>query len=145
MKKFILLFALSIAIFSSFAQTNKPILTSNYIYEYTGDATKDTVGGTVTTWNKPITFGVPTANYYNFKVKLTETATFAGTVKLQGKIHDNDAYTDITTVTYTGAGADTTIVFSQPTTKQMYRTYNVLVTRTSGTGKLTYIYSSIKY
>ena len=146
MKKILLfLFALIGIIAISNAQTNKPITTSNYIIpSYVGN-TADTVGGTLTTWYKPISFNVPTANYYNFKVKVTETTAFTCTIALQGKINDSDAYTTITTYTYGGAGTDTTVVFNQPTTKQLYRTYKVLVTRTGGVGKITSLDAVIKY
>lgn len=129
---------------TTIAQTNKVISTDKYIVEYNGVATSDTVGGTVTTWNKPILLDSYNKVFYNFKVKVSETASFACTVKLQGKVFSDDSYTDITTKTYTGIGTDTTVTFIQDTSASKYRYFNVLITRTAGTGKLTYIKSSFK-
>lgn len=137
MKKFIVLFALLIGFVSVNAQTATLISRVNNYFEWTGSAAHDTVGGTVTTWSKPILLGGDQVVYYYSKVKVTETAGFACTIKLQGKYFDSDTYTDITTITYGGAGADTTAIFAEASTPIKYRYLNVLVTRTAGTGKVT--------
>lgn len=143
MKKLIAIIALLIGFVSVNAQTNKQATISGAI-EYTGIATADTVGGTVTTWNKPILIDRQDAVLYYAKVKVTETAGFACTIKLQGKYFASDAFTDITAITYTGAGADTTVIFSEASTAIKYRYVNFLITRTAGTGKVTYVRASFK-
>ena len=143
MKKFILLFALLIGFISVNAQTNKQVTVTGFT-EYTGVATADTVGGTVTTWNKPILIDRQDAVLYYIKAKVTETAGFACTIKLQGKYFAADTFTDITTITYKGAGTDTTAIFSEASTAIKYRYVNVLVTRTSGTGKVSFVKASFK-
>lgn len=144
MRKIILLLSCIIGLVAfSTAQTNVNKTTSNYIYTYEGTAL-DTTGAVGTTWKKAITYEVPDACYYNTAIKLKEITAFTATVKLQGKVFNSDAYEDITTVTYTGTGTDTTIVFRQDSLKKIYRTYNVLVTRTGGKGEIEYLYTSLK-
>lgn len=145
MKKLISILLLLLAAYlAAFSQTNKTIATDKYIIEYTGVATADTVGGTVTTWDKPILLDSYNKVFYNFKVKVTETTAFACTIKLRGKVFSDDAYTDITTKTYTGVGTDTTVTFIQDTAASKYRYFDVLVTQTVGKGKISNIKASFK-
>ncbi len=144
MKKLISLIAIMLLGLATFAQTNVQMGGESYFYEYTGVATADTVGGTVTTWNKPILLNSYDAVLYYIKAKVTETAGFACTIKLQGKYFSADTYSDITTVTYTGVGTDTTVVFNEGSTASRYRYFNILVTRTAGTGKISFVKASFK-
>jgi len=144
MEKIISLAILLIGMISfATAQTNTQATVTGLI-EYTGKATADTVGGNVTTWNKPIFIDRQDAVLYYAKVKVTETAGFSCTIKLQGKYFAADSYTDITTITYGGAGTDTTAIFSEASTAIKYRYVNFLVTRTAGTGKVTFVKASFK-
>jgi len=141
MKKLLLVTMLFAFAFAQ-AQTILPVKT--YIYTYTGVAT-DTVGSGTTTWNKAIQLNKLDGLYYNAKVKVSDVVDGAAcTVKLQGKIFSTDSYTDISTVTWTGAGTDTTILFTQNSNKVYYRYLNFLVTRTAGKLKVDYINLSLK-
>jgi len=141
MKKLLLVTMLFAFAFAQ-AQTILPVKT--YIYTYTGLAT-DTVGSGTTTWNKAIQLNKLDGLYYNAKVKVSDVVAGAAcTVKLQGKIFSTDSYTDISTVTWTGAGTDTTILFTQNSSKVYYRYLNFLVTRTAGKLKVDYINLSLK-
>lgn len=139
MKKIVLLLAVLFALgVNSYAQS-----TTNYYYENVG--VNDTLGSVNETLNVPILFQIPEAVYYNNRVKVTNDGSLECTIALQGKVFDTDSYTTITTITYTGVGSDTTVVFSQPTTKQVYRYYNVLITRTAGVGTFNFAKFSLKY
>ena len=146
MKKLILFLIIAISFVSVNAQTNVNFPKNDYYFQsYTGVAA-DTIGVGQTTWNKAYCLFVPQSVLYNVKVKVEEvTSDFKATVALQGKIHASDSYSTITTYTYTGTGADTTLVFSQPATKQVYRYFNLLVTRRSGKGKISYASESYKF
>ena len=146
MKKLILFLIIVISFVSVNAQTNVNFPKNDYYFQsYTG-VTADTIGVGQTTWNKAYCLFVPQSVLYNVKLKVEEvTSDFKATVALQGKIHASDSYSTITTYTYTGTGSDTTLVFSQPTTKQVYRYFNLLVTRTSGKGKISYASESYKF
>lgn len=139
MKKLVSILAIMFVTIVTIAQTNTVISRVNNYFEYTGVATADTVGGTVTTWNKPILLSGEEALFYYSKVKVTETADFACTIKLQGKYFDSDTFTDITTINYTGVGSDTTAIFSELSTAVKYKHFNILVTRTAGTGKVSFV------
>lgn len=144
MKKVILIATVLLAVLGLRAQTGQTVQTDKYYISTVGNSA-DTVGATSTTWYKAYEVQVPQQLFYNFKVKVLETTTFACTIKLQGKIFDTDTYADITTITYAGAGTDTTVAFTQVSTKQNYRFYKVLVTRTAGKGSVSSIKGSFKY
>ena len=69
--------------------------------------------------------------YYNIAVIGDSVSAPSVTFLLQGKDFDHQSYTNIDTVTWTGT-ADTSFVFSQETTKQAYRYYNVRATVADG-------------
>ena len=69
--------------------------------------------------------------YYNIAVIGDSVSAPSVTFLLQGKDFDHQSYTNIDTVTWTGT-ADTSFVFSQESTKQAYRYYNVKATVTDG-------------
>ena len=100
---------------------------SNYALVYTGLAV-DTISATDTAWTYEVFVNKPTSLFYNVSTKITELASPGKcAVSLQGKIFSDDDYTNITTQSYLGSGTDTTIVFTQNTTKQFYRYYRVRV------------------
>lgn len=69
--------------------------------------------------------------YYNIAVIGDSVSAPSVTFLLQGKDFDHQSYTNIDTVTWTGT-ADTSFVFSQESTKQAYRYYNVKATVADG-------------
>lgn len=69
--------------------------------------------------------------YYNIAVICDSISAPSVTFLLQGKDFDHQSYTNIDTVTWTGT-ADTSFVFSQESTKQAYRYYNVKATVADG-------------
>ena len=69
--------------------------------------------------------------YYNIAVICDSISAPSVTFFLQGKDFDHQSYTNIDTVTWAGT-ADTSFVFSQESTKQAYRYYNVKATVADG-------------
>lgn len=143
-----LLMLLLIVIGAAFTQVKAQTVLQpgTWAVEYTGVAS-DTVGAaTVTTWNKGFFLNKGETLFYNAKVKVTDkVAGAACTVALQGKYFANDTYATITTMTWTGAGTDTTVLFTGNTTAVFYRYLNFLVTRTAGVAKVTSIKLSLKH
>ena len=116
-----------------------------YLYDYTGVST-DTVGTGATTWYKEVQPDKPQMLYYNNQLKVTKVSgSPRASIKLQGKNFSTDAYTDITTTAYYGTGTDTTINYTQVTTKQSYRYYKLLITATAGKTKVSWFKASFKY
>ena len=152
MKHFILFIALIFVAATGFGQ--KAIeaaawdFTEKWVNEYTGVAS-DTLGTvTATTWSYAVPVNKPEGLFYVAKIKISDKTTGAngaGTIKFQGKYFAADAYTDITTVTWTGVGStDTTAVFTSVTNKVYYRYLRVLVTNSSGKSKVNYYKLMIK-
>lgn len=76
---------------------------------------------------------------YNFPVKVNVklhahelTGTGNCAVSLQGKQFDSDAWTNITTVNYSGSGSDTTITITDGTARQ-FQYYRVFLDKVYGT------------
>ena len=149
MKKFLLTIAFVVGIFAMQAQTVKSFMYPAGIYTktYTG-ISSDTLGVGQTTWGYEMEVNKSDGLYYNTRVKVSDKTTGANgacTVKLQGKYFDTDAYSDITTVTWTGVGSTDSIVpFQNISTKNYYRYLKILVTRTGGMLKVDYIKNSLK-
>jgi len=145
MKKFILiaLLFLGLGLNAQVTRTNIALSADAwFIPTYTGVAT-DTLGTvTATTWSYEIPVNKFDGLFYVSKIKLSDKTTGANgvaTVKLQGKYFAADAYTDITTVQWTGIGSiDTTITFTSVTNKVYYPYIRQLVTNTSGKSKVDY-------
>lgn len=121
---------------------------SVWINEYTGVAT-DTLGTvTATTWSYEIPVNKSDGLYYVGKIKVSDKTTGAAgvcTVKIQGKYFAADAYTDITTVSWTGVGStDSTIVYTSVSNKVYYRYLRFHVTNTSGKSKIDFVKLMIK-
>jgi uncharacterized protein YxeA len=121
---------------------------NDYLMYYTGVATD-----TITTNQDSVAVAwyvkKPEATYYDFIFKLNEaTAGGKATVKLQAKKFAVQAWSDVTSVTYYGAGstgADTTILFTQTSTKQFYNYYRFLVVSVAAKTKITSISGCLKY
>lgn len=144
MKKIILLSFLTLFLASTISAVTtiarKTRLSPNtYLLKYTG-LVSDTVGVTNTTWSYEINTNKLDGYFYDFRVKVSDGAAGAGTIKLQTKAFESDAYDDITTITWTGIGSTDTIApFTQVSTKVYKRYVRILFTRTAGTAKVVYI------
>lgn len=151
MKKIILFSLLAIGIVAS-AQVAKKVLpldfAKGWFDSYTGLASDTLNTATSTTWSYEIPVNKFDAIYYVGKIKVSDKTTGANgvcTVKLQGKYFDADAYTDITTVQWTGINSsDSTIQFVSTTNKSHYSFLRYLVTNTAGKSKVDYVKTIIK-
>lgn len=119
-----------------------------WVKEYVGVAT-DTLGTvTATTWSYEIPVNKAEGLFYVGKIKVSDKTTGANgvcTVKLQGKYFAADAYTDITSVAWTGVGStDSTITYTSITNKVYYRYLRYLVTNTGGKSKVDFVKTLVK-
>lgn len=145
MKKVILLVCAILLTFAVSAQKTIKLSPTVYAVEYTGVAA-DSISATDTAFTYDVEVNKPNALFYNFKVKLTELASPCNmVVSVMGKYFIDDEYTPITSATYTGAGTDTTIVFTQNTTAQFYRYYRVKVVYGDKKAKVSYYKLYFKY
>lgn len=152
MKKLILISILAMLAFGVTAQKayTTPALdfVNTWVHEYTGIAS-DTLGTvTATTFSYTIPVNKPDGLFYVGKIKVSDKTTGANgvcTVKFQGKYFSADAYTDITTVSWTGVGStDSTITFTSVSNKVYYRYMRYLVTNTGGKSKVDFVKLLIK-
>lgn len=151
MKKLILFLFVMFA-FVANAQIAKTIpnldMANVWVKEYKGTAV-DTLGTvTATTWSYEVPVNKPDGLFYVGKIKLSDKTTGAAgvcTVKFQGKYFAADAYTDITSVAWTGVGStDSTITYTGVTNKVYYRYLRFLVTNTGGKSKVDFVKLLIK-
>lgn len=141
MKK-IILFAFLLIGVSVFSQKLTPTV---WNYTYAGVAT-DTIGVGTTTWSKSIEVACPYQASYVIQVKVSDRAAGgAATVALKAKNFAADAYTTLTTVTWTGIGStDSIITFNSTTNKYNYNYYQVLVTRTASKATINWLKAYVK-
>ena len=144
MKKIILLAVFMIALVANAQKAYTPAgfvgEAGQWVIEYTGVAS-DTLGTvTATTWSYAVTVNKPDGLFYVGKIKVSDKTTGANgvcTVKLQGKYFAADAYSDITSVSWTGVGStDSTITYTSVSNKVYYRYLRFLVTNTGGKSKV---------
>lgn len=152
MKKFIFIIVALIMTFAVKAQVAKVDapwdFANKWVSEYTGTAV-DTLGTvTATTWSYTYPINKPDGVMYVGKVKVSDKTTGAAgvcTIKIRGKYFEADAWTDITTISWTGVGStDTTAVFTSVSNKVYYRYLNFLVTNSSGKSKVDFAKLLIK-
>lgn len=141
MKKVFLLAFLLVGI-SVFSQKFTPTVWS---YTYAGVAT-DTIGAGTTTWSKAVEVAIPNQASYVFQVKLSDRgAGGAASVVLKAKNFASDAYSTLTTVTWTGVGStDSVITFNSTTNKYNYNYYQVLITRTANMATVNWFKAYVK-
>lgn len=143
MKKYILLLIAFLTI-TMVCTAQVKLLPGKYFLNHAGLAT-DTVGAVGTTWNYPIFVNKGFGYFYINAVKVQEvTSDFKCSIKLQGKNRSTESYSDITTLYYYGTGTDSTLNFSNVSTKTNYNYLNYLVTRISGKGKVVFCDFNIK-
>lgn len=123
-------------------------LNNVWVKEYVGVAT-DTLGTvTATTWSYEIPVNKAEGLFYVGKIKVSDKTTGANgicTVKMQGKYFAADAYTDITSISWTGVGStDSTITYTSVSNKVYYRYLRYLVTNTAGKSKVDFVKTLIK-
>jgi len=149
MKKLVLLLIAVIGFAVAQAQSGTTVTMpfDQWSYAYVGSSTLDTVS-VGNTWSKALLVNKGSKVFYNIRFKLTEvsavTAATPVAVALQGKVFDTDTYTTITTLNYRGTGSDTTLTYSEASTGQIYRYFNILVTPASGKVKTTFLKASFK-
>lgn len=141
MKK-VLIFIMLLAAISLSAQK---ITEKVWSYAYTGVST-DTIGAGTTTWTKSVQVVLPYPVAYVFQVKVSDRgAGGAATVALKAKNFATDAYSTLTTVTWTGVGStDSVITFNSTTNKHNYNYYQVLVTRTANKATVNWLKAYVK-
>lgn len=149
MKKIFLLMVLfivtSLATSTLYAQNPIYLSGNHFSYDYTGVAA-DSVTANDTMWHREIVSLHPQALYYQFRVKLTElTSPAVCTVYVLAKTYKDEDYTTISSQQYSGGGTDTTITFTQTSTKQFYRYYLVKVVYGSNKAKVTFLKMLFKY
>ena len=118
--------------FTMVALQAQKLAANEWSYSYVGVAS-DTIGAVATTWTKTLDVSAPEQKAVAIQLKLSDRgAGGAATVALQGRVFATDAYSTISTITWTGIGSvDSTITINSTTTKYNYNYYKVLVTRTA--------------
>ena len=139
MKK-LLLFVALFATLCVFAANEKILAPDGFLWSVTGTAADTSISGKVL--NKAVIVNKATPLYYNLGVTVDEQTAGSCLIILQGKIFDEEAYTPIDTLTAT---SDTTLYFTQNSTTQFYRYYNIQVKAGSGKFKLTSIIGYLKH
>jgi len=127
MKKLIFLLSIITVIFSLNVNAQDYKINKNTTYfEYSGEDSDTVIADG--------TWGLWLANQKDFsmlhavKVSLDSVSgTPTCDVKLQGKVFDDDSWTDITTVEWTGTTSDTTFTISETSTAKFYRHYRVYI------------------
>jgi hypothetical protein len=152
MKKFILSLIAAFVALAAIAQVGETTVNLNkdvYVIEWYGEAS-DTVSLVDTLWTKQFT---PAANnassyFYDFAIKLKEHKSGTGRTDcfLLGKKFNADAWTNIDTIKYYSTGTDTTIKFTQNTTKKFWNHYGIRLEKQLGTANVypLYIYGFFK-
>ena len=139
MKK-LLLFVALFATLCVFAANEKILAPDGFLWSVTGTAADTSISGKIL--NKAVIVNKATPLYYNLGVTVDEQTAGSCLIILQGKIFDEEAYTPIDTLTAT---SDTTLYFTQNSTTQFYRYYNIQVKAGSGKFKLTSIIGYLKH
>ena len=113
--------------------TGEPVTTVDNL---TFNAT-DTLGLRDSTYSIVFPVDFNKAFTYNYRVKIDSVSGTANNtvVKLRGKVWSEDAYSDITTVTYKGTGIDTTITIATATAVR-YRYMDLFIENNAGKVKI---------
>ena len=141
MKKFLILIMLCIG----FTVSAQKLAANEWSYSYVGVAT-DTIGAGTTTWNKTVDISAPEQKALAVSVKVSDRAAGgAATVAFKGKVFSTDAYTTISTVTWTGVGStDSIITYNSAATVNNYNYIQVVVTRTASTATINWLKLIVK-
>jgi len=116
-----------------------------YDFSYTGFKAIDSVTTNQDSVTVQFKSNKPEALYYDFKTKILETTACKVAVSLQGRKFTDDAWSNITTTQYYGGGSDTTINFSQTSTKQFYTEWRILYKFVAGKARPSYASAFLKY
>jgi len=109
---------------------------ANLTYKYAGGLGDTASYATV--YTRIMTPNSTYSLWYNMKIKITEvSATTSTTIILKARMFPTDAWSTVTTHTYKGTGADTTVVYQEITTKKSWNQYAIVITPTTGKVKLT--------
>lgn len=148
MKKFFALVILFVSFVAVSAQTSKQVTLkpAQYYLTYTGIAADSINAATAdSTWNLVVRLNKGDGVLYNAKVKVQDlTAGATAKVILQGRNFATDSWTTITTTAWKGGGTDTTVLFTNVSSKVYYRHLNFKLSGTANKAKLSYINLSIK-
>lgn len=148
MKKFLLFAILLISSVVVFSQTSKQVTLkpAQYFLTYTGVAADSINASTAdSTWNMVVRLNKGDGVLYNAKVKIQDlTAGATAKIILQGRNFATDSWTTITTTAWKGGGTDTTVLFTNVSSKVYYRHLNFKLSGTANKAKLSYINLSVK-
>lgn len=148
MKKILALVILFVSFVAVSAQTSKQVTLkpAQYYFTYTGVAADNVNAATKdSTWNMIVRLNKSDGVLYNVKVKVADlTAGATAKVILQGRNFATDSWTTIISIAWKGGGTDTTVVFSNVSSKIYYRHLNVKLSGTAQKAKLSNIDLSIK-
>lgn len=148
MKKLILIALCLFAFAASQAQTNTtPITRSDFYGKVIAGTVLDTIGATQTSITKTFFINQSDMLTYAITTKISDYTTgsnLTGTVVLSGRLNEYSPWVTLTTVTYAGAGTDSTITFSESSTAKAYYLYKLVYTRTAGKGKIDYVLPTFK-
>lgn len=148
MKKFFIFGILAIMSAVVFSQTSKQVTLkpAQYYLMYTGIAADSINAATKdSTWNMVVRLNKGDGVLYNAKVKVQDlTAGATAKIILQGRNFATDSWTTITTKAWKGGGTDTTVLFTNVSSKIYYRHLNFKLSGTANKAKLSYINLSIK-
>ena len=129
---------------------NRGGLKMDEFFPYYAGVAADTVGLTQDTVEVKWFVNKPKDLLYNWQTKVTETrGRGLVTISLQGRVFSTDAWTNITSIIYSGGGTDTTVNFTQHTIASVvpYNHFRLYYTKanTLGAVKIIYVAGNLKY
>lgn len=139
MKKLLFVLTLIVAfIVSANAQVKQVTLKKDQsVLEVTTDYSLSTAGDSVLTYT--VLANKFDDLFYQIQVELDSVSgTPDYDIDLKGKVFENDAWSDLETdVTWDGTSSDTTITFTETSTAEFYRYFQLQVNGQAGTGAAT--------
>jgi len=152
MRKFIIMLALiAVAAMASAQDRSKhfELGRNDIFFNYTGTVA-DSIGVTQDTVEYKWFINKEYDLFYDVQVKVKEIrGRGLNTISLQGRTFSNDAWTNITSITYYGGGSDTTVNFTQHTTGSAvpYNHLRIYITKANNLGatQVVYISGAVKH
>ena len=148
MKKILVMAFLLVSVISLQAQKSKQttLKPQQFYFTYTGVAADSINAATKdSTWNMVVRLNKGDGVLYNAKFKVQDlTAGATAKLILQGRNFATDNWTTITTTVWKGGGTDTTVLFTNVSSKVYYRHLNFKLSGTANKAKVSKIDLSIK-